>query len=244
MSLCQYLALTPFAFAGALSWGVAFDGHGNLGSYRSGFVGGAGYGADISLTQGGMWSADARDIYELRGPFLEGSGTGGDELAVTGVGFSGDGRNGNIVHGSGVFVGAGAGAGLAAGVSNTKVDGINIFTGKINDYPRGVPAPGGTTYVDPSGCEAPDCITTERVTVTGAPVSQPSLIFPGQTYYGPGGPFHVGTTGNIIGGPVFTVTNLFPDLTSSGGGDWLPAGYSPGGGQPGEGFHPVSYNLY
>ena len=194
-------------FAGALGIGVAFDGQGNIGLYRSAFAGAGGLGADIALTQGGMWSADANDIYDLRGPFLEGSVTGGEELAGTGVAFTGKDKNGNTIHGGGFFVGAGAGGGWTLGTSNTRVDGINIFTGQIN-MNAGVPAPGGTTFVDPSIC--PGCATTERVIVAGSPVpAPPSLIFPGKTYYGPGGsPFHVGTTGNILNGPAFTVAEL------------------------------------
>lgn len=54
---------------------------------------------------------------------------------------------------------------------------------------------------------------------------------------------HFGTTGNYIPGPAFTVVNLFPGLTSAGGGDWQDVMYFPGGGQPGEGTHPVSFEL-
>jgi RHS repeat-associated protein len=232
-------------FAGAFGIGMAFDGQGNVGLYRSSFGGVGGLGADIALTQGGMWSVNADSIYDLRGPFREGSATGGDEIAGTAVRFSGKGSNGQPVDGYGFFAGAGAGAGWTFGKSNTTVSGINIFTGQYNIDPEDMPAPGGTTWVDPSIC--PDCATTERVTVTGQPVPGPTVVQPGQTYSGPGGLFHLGSTGNFIPGPAFTVLPLPPLALFGGGPDWQ--GISPGwasfpGPQPGEGTHPVSFDLY
>jgi hypothetical protein len=91
-------------------------------------------------------------------------------------------------------------------------------------------------------------VTTERITVTGQPVPGPTTIVQGNTYYRPdGSSFHLGTTGNLINGAPFTVINtalLYPGLTSAGGGDWQGVMYFPGGGQPGEGTHPVSFDLY
>src|SRR3954465_1738925 len=40
----------------AIGGGVAFDGQGNIGLYRSFFEGGGPPGADVAVTQGGMWS--------------------------------------------------------------------------------------------------------------------------------------------------------------------------------------------
>jgi RHS repeat-associated protein len=233
-------------FSGAISGGIAFDGQGNIGLYRSFFGGGGPPGADVAFTQGGMWSTNADTIYDLRGPFWEGSGTAGDEIAGTAVRFSGE-SNGKPVDGYGFFVGAGAGAGVAFGKSTTMVSGINIFSGHLNIDPEDMPAPGGTTWVDPSDCVAPDCVTMERITVTGTAVAGPTVVTQGQTYNGPNGAFHLGSTGNFIPGPAFTVQPLPPLASWGGGPDWLPisAGWAnfPGP-QPGEGTHPVSSDLY
>ena len=110
-----------------------------------------------------------------------------------------------------------------------------------------IPAPGGTTFVDPNGCSAPDCVTTERVTVTATYLDATPYLGFGKTYWSSNGrPFHLGTTGNIYSGAALGVIGIgqyFPSLTSSGGGDWQTAGYFPGGGQPGEGSHPVGLEL-
>jgi RHS repeat-associated protein len=234
----------PASFAWGI--GIAFDGHGNVGGYTSSYVGGSGLGADLMLGAGGM-NSNADTIGGLEGPFGEASFTAGDEGSATvGTFISPDGK----VSGSSIFGGAGAGLGGTGGISTTSVSkpwfNISDLFGSTPS-PTSVPAPGGTTYVDPSGCTAPDCVTTERVTVTGAPVPGPTVIYQGQTYSGPNGPFHLGSTGNFIPGPAFTVLPL-PPLTIFGGGpDWQ--GISPGwanfpGPQPGEGFHPVSPDLF
>jgi RHS repeat-associated protein len=129
----------------------------------------------------------------------------------------------------------------SAPVSYGYLDGMFVGMGATS---YGVPAPGGTTTIDPNIC--PTCATTERVIVrsTYLPEYTPTYIYPGSTYFNSNGsPFHVGSTGNLIGGQAFTVLNWFPGLTSSGGGDWQNVGYFPSRGQPGEGFHPVPWYL-
>ncbi len=125
------------------------------------------------------------------------------------------------------------------------MDGMFAGIGATSYGTPAVPVPGGTTFVDPSDCQAPECVTTERVTVTSTYRPSTTYLSTGVTYFnGSGSPFHLGTTGNILNGPAFTVGNWFPGLTSAGGGDWLTV--MPGGnfgGQPGEGFHPVGLEL-
>jgi RHS repeat-associated protein len=224
-----------FAYNGG--FGIAFDGHGNIGGYVTNLFGGGG-GGDAS---GGLsfTASNADNIYELRDWFTQISAEAGSGWSGSVEAFHGK-VNGKSITGLGVTIGGGVGGGGYGGASFTTI------TPLWSPSSTAVPAPGGTTFVDPTGC-GPDCVTTERVTVTSTylPNYVPTYLYTGVTYFkGDGSRFHVGTTGNIINGSAFTVTNAFPGLTSAGGGDWVTV--RPGGnfgGQPGEGSHPVGFEL-
>jgi hypothetical protein len=83
----------------------------------------------------------------------------------------------------------------------------------------------------------PSCDVGYRVVVVGI----------GETTHDPGtgGAYHYGTTGNLISGAGSGRLGYFnPNLTSAGGGDWQTVIPWDVGGQPGEGFHPVSPDLF
>lgn len=226
----------------SVNWsaGIAFDGHGNIGSYSTPFAGG-GAGARAS---GGVSVAgsNADTIYGLGGLFYNVSGGGGLGASGSVQGFWGNDAITNApVVGGGFTVGPGAGGGGSAGASHTVItplwspasssgsssNGISSF---VNDWSSsgGQLSGNGGTYSFWQG---------DRLVIVGV----------GQTFRDSNGaPVHYGTTGNLYNGAGWN-NNANPfagNLTSTGGGDWQTAGYFPSGGQPGEGFHPVPYELF
>jgi RHS repeat-associated protein len=231
--LWQVTIFAGHGFGGVFTFGS------NSGQWNSGVFMGAGEGAFINVNLkeqaavppngGGAVLATAGAGAVAAGLRMtvyvghdENYATGSGRLGPASDGLKWDGKSwtntgGSITLGGGVFIGAGVTA--HEPIESTKI-----------------PAPGGSTFVDPNDCAAPDCATTERVTVTATYLNLGPYLELGTTYWDSNGnPFHAGTTGNIINGQAFTVSNWFPSLTSSGGGDWQTAGYFPSGGEPGEG---------
>jgi len=217
----------PMSFA----WGagIAFDGHGNVGGYTSSYVGGSGLGADVNLGIGGM-NSNADTINGLEGPFAEASFTAGEEGAATvGTFISPDGT----VSGSSVFGGLGGGLGATGGISTTSVSNWFNISELFGSSHSPAPAPGGSTYLDPNF----DGVTLERVIVRSTYLTTPSLysfhVDP-NTFFSPG--YGSGLNSGSQGGAsaATVLATIFQTL----------AGVPGGGGQPGEGFHPVSSDLF
>jgi len=102
-----------------VSFGVAFDGHGNIKPYTTG-GGGAGIGANGEAGITGAWS-NADCVNDLQGPFQTNSAGGGEGVNGSFETFGGTGSHGQPVIGGGITVGAGAGGGAWTGVTATKI---------------------------------------------------------------------------------------------------------------------------
>jgi RHS repeat-associated protein len=208
------------------SVGIAFDGEFNVGQYNTHLAGG---GEGVHGSGGLQFAASTGDtIYDLAGPFLEvGAGAAEGEAAGAHT-FIGRGRNGQIVTGLGVTVGGGGGGGFYGGISHTTITPIWPLQGAFHYGPPGA-APSQGDYIDADG------VYHVVVSSTYLPTYEA-----GVTYHdADGSPAHYSTNGNLIRGSAFTVIApwKFP------GNNWQNVIYSYPSGEPGEGTHPVSWDL-
>jgi RHS repeat-associated protein len=104
------------------SVGITGDWNGNFGWYSTQGSGpGSGFGGGLGLTVTGSVSPNANCIQDLAGPFAQGGANGGDAIDGFVEGYSGQGVQGQPVSGGSVTIGAGGGANVWGGVTNTQV---------------------------------------------------------------------------------------------------------------------------
>jgi RHS repeat-associated protein len=108
-----------YIFAGTGSAGIAIDGSGNVGLYYE-YGGGLGFGGKGSAGLA-IHASDAGDIYGLQGPFNNASLGAGEGVAGSIDVFGGRDQNDRPVHGGGVTIGGGAGAGGSSTVTKTVI---------------------------------------------------------------------------------------------------------------------------
>jgi|GEM_PF-2429688 len=140
-------------------WGLALDGKGNVRAYYGEGLG-LGDGAHVS---GGLSLAgsNAQTIYDLSGPFSNGSLGGGWGPDASGDFFTGPSDHGLVI-GGGVTFGLGLGTGGSSTVTNTTVVPISPYGPPFDPWiPPGGPGspggPGGGPGGGPSGSPGPRC---------------------------------------------------------------------------------------
>ncbi|WP_354084496.1 RHS repeat-associated core domain-containing protein [Bradyrhizobium sp. S3.3.6] len=106
----------PFGFNVPVGLGIAIDTQGNVGLY-SFAGGGVTFGASVDAGVN-IWLTNAKTISDLTGPFLNASAHGGAGFGGSVDYTRGPSANGQV-SGVGVTVGAGLGASVSAGVTNT-----------------------------------------------------------------------------------------------------------------------------
>jgi len=117
------------------SVGIAIDGSGNIGVYYEYGVGAAAGGeGSVGVAVHG---ANAQDIFDLQGPFYNGSIGAGDGVAGSIDGFTGDSDHGRVI-GGGVTVGAGMGAGGSVTRTTTVIPYSVNIPKALCDFAKGV----------------------------------------------------------------------------------------------------------
>jgi RHS repeat-associated protein len=106
VALSGSIIFGPGALVGSV--GIAIDSSGNIGVYYEGGGGGAAGGkGSVGVS---IHGSNAVDIYDLEGPFDNGSIGAGEGVAAAIDGFTGNSRHGRVI-GGGVTIGGGAGVG-------------------------------------------------------------------------------------------------------------------------------------